>query len=260
MTANRLEFAVGLAKHAGQNTLQYFQKDNFQVEMKEDSTPVTIADRSTELLLRKRIETAFEDDGILGEEFPEKRGKSGYRWILDPIDGTKAFIHGVPLYGTLIGIEYNGKPLIGVIRMPALDETVYAQIGKGAWYVKGEKPPVAAKVSATQTLSEALVLTSEQMTFYQTNRHDRWERLLKASQQARTWGDCYGYLLVATGRADVMVDPEMSLWDAAALLPIIQEAGGLFTDWTDKITPAGGDGIATNGVLHDQVMDILLAP
>ncbi|MDO5114024.1 MAG: histidinol-phosphatase [Planctomycetia bacterium] len=251
---SRLEFAVNVAKLAGKNTLRYFRQDNFDVEEKSDETPVTIADRSTEILLRNEIEMAFPHDAILGEEFPSKEGSSGFRWILDPIDGTKAFIHGVPLYGTLIGVEYEGKAILGVIEIPAMDERVYAKTGGGAWYVQGEKTPVRAQVSACSHLSESLILTSEEMTFYRTDRYASWKRLIHHAKQARTWGDCYGYMLVATGRAEGMVDPAMSLWDAAALFPIIQEAGGIFTDWQNVPTYTTGEAVVTNGRIHQEVL------
>lgn len=256
-TQTRLDFAVQMAREAGENTLKFFQKSNFEVEVKSDETPVTIADKSTEKLMRDRIIALFPEDEILGEEMPTRPGTSGYRWILDPIDGTKAFIHGVPLYGMLIGLTLNGQAVAGVIRMPALGECVYAALGGGAWYAKNDETPVPARVSEVATLRESLVLTTEEKTFYQTNRYENWKRLMQEARLARNWGDCYGYLLVATGRAEVMVDPEMSVWDTAALMPIILEAGGTFTDWQDVPSFTSGDSIATNGRVHAEVMSVL---
>lgn len=254
---DRLQFAIEISQEAGENTLRYFQRDNFRVETKADATPVTVADRSTEELLRKRIIAEFPDDAILGEEMPSRPGTSGYRWILDPIDGTKAFIHGVPLYGVLVGVEFGGESVIGVIRIPALGECVYAQKGGGAWYVKGENAPTPAHVSTCANLADALVCTTEEKTYYACQRYEPWRKLLMASRLARGWGDCYGYLLVATGRADVMVDPEMSLWDTVALYPVIREAGGVFTDWRGVPTHTSADSAASNGLLHEQVLKIL---
>ncbi|MDO4629172.1 MAG: histidinol-phosphatase [Planctomycetia bacterium] len=259
---NRLQFAVKMAEKAGENTLKFFQKKNFDVEMKKDESPVTVADKSTEKLMREMIAEAFPNDEILGEEMPLKPGNSGFQWILDPIDGTKAFIHGVPLYGTLVGIVFQEEAVAGVIRIPALGECVYAATGSGAWYQKNGESPVPARVSEVKTLSEALVLTTEEKTLYVSkcgiNRYENWKTLMMNARLARNWGDCYGYMLVATGRAEVMIDPEMSVWDTAALMPIILEAGGKFTDWKNVPTYQSGDSVATNGVIHEEVMAALI--
>ena len=253
----RLDFAVAMSQKAGENTLKYFQKKNFEIELKGDETPVTVADKETERLMRALITAEFPDDEIIGEEMPSRPGTSGFGWILDPIDGTKSFIHGVPLYGTLVGITLNGEAVAGVIRIPAQDECVYAALGSGAWYTKNGSEPVPARVSEVRTLHESLVLTTEEKTFYQHGRYENWKNLMLSARLARNWGDCYGYLLVATGRAEVMVDPEMSLWDTAALMPIILEAGGTFTDWQDVATYKSADSIATNGHVHDEVMRVM---
>jgi len=255
--AERLQLAVNSARSAGRITLEYFRREDLQVERKGDDSPVTVADRQAEDHLRRRIGEVFPDDAVLGEEFPDKPGDSGYRWILDPIDGTKSFIHGVPLYGTLIGVEHEGKPVLGVILIPALDECVYAAKGQGAWYMQGEEEPVPAKVSSCKTLDDALFLTSEVITFDEIDRRDTYHRLQDAARLSRTWGDCYGYLLVATGRADVMVDPIVAVWDLAGLVPVIEEAGGTFTDWQGKCTIHSGQSIATNGLVHEEVLKVV---
>ncbi len=255
----RLDLALSAAHEAGAVTLRYFRRD-VEVEIKADDSPVTIADRETEELLRRRISAAFPHDAILGEELGETEGTSGYRWILDPIDGTKSFIHGVPLYGTLIGVEREGKSVVGVINIPALSECVYAAAGQGAWYVQGapyaagDGEPQPAKVSAAPRLHEGLLLTSEVEGFPATNTWDVFQKLQAAAGITRTWGDCYGYLLVATGRAEAMVDPRMHLWDAAALQPIIEEAGGSFTDWQGNATIHSGNAVATNGKVTAEVL------
>ncbi len=253
----RYEFAAEISRRAGDLTLQFYRSEDLQIDCKADSTPVTIADRGAEKLLRELIEAKFPDDGIFGEEYPERKGKNEFRWILDPIDGTKAFIHGVPLYGVLIGVELAGESVIGVIHIPALSETVYAAKGLGAKYVWGDRPPRPARVSNTQSLSEALFLTSEVRTFEETKRRSYYDALQSAARLTRTWGDCYGYLLVATGRADLMVDPAMALWDAAALKPILEEAGGTFTDWKGERTIYSGEGVATNGLILDEALELL---
>jgi histidinol phosphatase-like enzyme (inositol monophosphatase family) len=252
----RYELAKRIAWTAGQSTLRYFQQPGLAVETKKDASPVTIADREAEQLLRAEIAKAFPQDAILGEEFGEQPGASGYRWILDPIDGTKSFISGVPLYGTLLGVEHEGRSVLGVIYIPALSEGIYACEGEGAWYVRGQEPPVRAKVSNKKTLAESLFCTSEVASFGKSSRQTQYVALQNACRVARTWGDCYGYLLVATGRAELMVDPIMSVWDAAALQPILTEAGGTFTDWQGTPTIHSGEGIATNGQILEETLRI----
>ena len=254
--ADRLELALEAAREAGRVTLEYFRRSDLEVQRKGDDTPVTAADRRAEEHLRRRIAEAFPTDAILGEELPDRPGTSGFRWILDPIDGTKSFIHGVPLYGTLVGVEQDGQSVLGVNLIPALDECVYAATGQGAWYASGDGPPQPAHVSDCRRLGEGLFLTSEVATFDEVGRRDVYDRLQAAARLSRTWGDCYGYLMVATGRADLMVDPLMALWDAAALLPILQEAGGSFTDWQGRPTIHSGQGVACNRHLLDAVLAI----
>jgi histidinol phosphatase-like enzyme (inositol monophosphatase family) len=258
-SVRRLELALEAAREAGEITLRSFRRDDLAVERKADDSPVTVADREAEQHLRGRIADAFPEDGILGEEFPERAGASGFRWILDPIDGTKSFIHGVPLYGTLVGIEHEGESVAGVIHIPPLGECVYAARGQGAWYVRGESAPAPARVSECPRLSEGLFLTSEVASFDEIGRRDVYDRLQSAARLARTWGDCYGYLLVATGRAELMVDPILNVWDAGALLPIIEEAGGRFTDWQGRPTIHSGQAIATTVSMLDEVLAVTRA-
>ena len=254
---NRLEYAIEIAREAGNLTLEYFNNPNLVVEQKSDHTPVTVADRGAELLLRERIAERFSDDAILGEEFPEKQGDSGFRWILDPIDGTKAFIHGVPIYSTLIGVEYAGEPVIGVIQLPALGEAVWAMRGSGAWHESPRfKSPQQAQVSKCQELGEGLFLTSSVTAFDKLGRDGAFREISHKMLLTRTWGDAYGYYLVATGRAEVMIDPIMSLWDAAPLLTIITEAGGRFTDWQGTPTIYGEEAVATNRLLHEEIIAV----
>ena len=255
--SKRLELAIEAAAEAGEITLEYFRRSDLEVQRKRDDSPVTVADRKAEQHLRRRIEDAFADDAILGEEFPDRAGSSGFRWILDPIDGTKSFIHGVPLYGTLVGLEHEGQSVAGVIRIPALDECVYAATGQGAWYLSGNCPPQPAKVSDCSTLAEGLFLTSEVLSFEEIGRRDVYDRLQATARVTRTWGDCYGYMLVATGRAELMVDPVINVWDIAAVLPVIEEAGGRFTDWQGRPSIYSGQGIAANHQLLDEVLPIV---
>ncbi len=245
------EFAADLAQKAGEITLQYFQR-GVAVETKADASPVTVADREAEAYIRRAIESRFPDDGLVGEEFGEVRAQAGRRWIIDPIDGTFSFIRGVPLYGVLIGMELEDEPLVGVIHLPALNETVSAAKGEGCYW-RGQR----AQVSNASRLSEALWLTTEMNLATHPAPSSAFDRLMGASGPARTWGDCYGYALVATGRADVMVDPQVHVWDCAALLPIIEEAGGRFSDWPGRRTIRGGSAVASNGRLHDEVLALL---
>ena len=262
--ALRLEAAVEFARLAGETTLEFFRNDELAVDRKSDDSPVTEADRKAEQLLRELIGKRFADDAIVGEEFGETAGTSGFCWVLDPIDGTKSFIHGIPLYTTLIGLldvaaagNDQGRPVAGVIHAPALAETAWAATGMGASYQRRHHPPQPCRVSTAARLSEALMVTSEVKTFADGRSADETDvylRLQNACRLARTWGDGYGYLMVATGRADIAIDPRMNLWDAAALQPIIEEAGGQFTDWNGEATVHAGESLATNGKLHEEVI------
>lgn len=254
--AQRLAWARIIGVEAGRLTLNYFQQDNFAVERKGDNSPVTVADRAAEQLLRDRIAERFPADAVMGEEFGAREGSSGFRWILDPIDGTKSFISGVPLYGTMIGLEFGGRSWAGVVFIPGLNEGIYASVGQGAWSFRGDAPPIRARVSTRSPLSQGLFVTSQVDTFDRRGAREAFLELQRRSYVTRTWGDCYGYLLVATGRAEVMVDPILNVWDAAAVQPIIEEAGGTFTDWSGTPTIYAGDAIATNGLVRDEVLAV----
>ena len=249
----RFNAAVWLAREAGERTLTRFQTSQLGVESKRDGTPVTIADRDAEKFLRERIAEEFPDDGVLGEEYGETIGTSGIRWILDPIDGTKAFVCGVPLYGTLVAVEVDGAAAIGVIELPALNERVYGCAGAGAFWQKGDRTPEKARVSGARDLADAVFCFTDAALFEKRQSRPFLSMLESNCRLTRGWNDCYAYALLATGRCDVVVDPIMELWDVAALAPIIREAGGRLTDWN------GNDGlardcIATNGLLHDAVV------
>jgi len=252
----RLHTAVEAALRAGRHTLSYFRQSRLRVDWKADNTPVTVADREAEELLREAIGKRFPDDGILGEEFEEQAGTSGYRWILDPIDGTKSFIHGVPLYGVLVGIEREWEAVAGVLALPATSELLYAAVGGGSWHTVDDAEPQRAKVSDGSTLDRALFCSASVNGFDDQGRLAAFEQLRKAVWLHRTWGDCYGYAMVATGRAEVMIDPIMNIWDCAALKPILEEAGGTFTDWQGNPTIYGDEAVATNGRLFEQIMAI----
>lgn len=253
----RLEFALDVARQASELILLYYRSVGLRVELKSDRTPVTVADREAEQLLRNEIQRRFPQDGILGEEFGEIPSKNGYRWILDPIDGTKSFVHGVPLFGTLIGLEHQESVMMGVCRFPALDEVVYAATGNGAWWQRGEENPRAAHVSDVADLSAALFCTTTITGWQLLDQRDLFDRLCRQTGLTRGWGDCYGHILVATGRAELMVDPELNAWDAAPLLPILQEAGGHFVDFDGKPSIHSGNGVSVNASLKEDVLALL---
>lgn len=255
--AARLEFALQAAERASQFIMGFYQAADLEVERKRDRTPVTQADRGAEELLRKEIARAYPQDGILGEEFGETAGTNGFRWILDPVDGTKSFIHGVPLFGTMIGLEQGGECVLGVIAFPALDEVVWGGKGLGAWWRKGTAEPRPARVSKVTDLSEALLCLTTIEGWLKVGARPQLDELLSRVQMARGWGDCYGHMLVATGRADVMVDVGMNPWDAAAVWPIMEAAGGTFCDWKGQTTIHGGNGISAVPALRDPVLEIL---
>lgn len=255
----RLDWAREIALEAGELTLQHFRSPTLRIDWKGDGSPVTAADRSAEQHLRKRIEERFPADAILGEEYPEKPGDSGYKWVLDPIDGTKPFMHGVPLYTNLVAVleEASGEPILGVINAPASGETIHAAVGGGAWYQNGDAEPYQAKVSDVADLKNGLFLTGDVAGFRTDREQDATEVYFALQNQARisrTWGDAYGYMMVAIGRAEVMIDAEMSVWDAACLKPILEEAGGTFTSWNGEATVHAGEGVATNGKIVEQVL------
>jgi histidinol-phosphatase len=246
-----LDFAVEAARDAGEVTLRYFRK-SFETRLKGKDNFVTQADVEAEEFLRRRISERFPEDSIIGEEGGESGGASARRWIIDPIDGTYSFVHGVPFYGVLLGVEVEGEPSVGVINMPALGEMAYAARGLGC-FLNGEP----ARVSKTERLEDALLLSTDFGSCARYGFGAAASELQSRAAMRRTWGDCYGYVLVATGRADVMLDAAMNVWDCAALLPVIEEAGGTFTDWRGTRTIHGGNAVATNGPLFKEVMRIV---
>lgn len=245
-----LAFALDAAWQAGRLTLAHFQT-GLAAERKADNTPVTIADRAAEQLLRRLILERWPGHALIGEEFGHSDGgdNSGYTWIIDPIDGTKSFVSGVPLYAVLLALVKDQEPLLGVMHFPGLNDMVYAARGRGCYW--NGRP---ARVSAVDSLADAVLLTSDLNTYARYGREAAFRRLVDATYIQRTWGDAYGYALVATGRAEVMLDPVMALWDCGPLQVILEEAGGTFTDWKGQPTIFGGESIATNGVLFEQVM------
>jgi myo-inositol-1(or 4)-monophosphatase len=253
MLADFLSFAELTAREAGALTLEYFLTDGARAEFKSDDTPVTIADRKAEELIRRRIAETWPDHQIVGEEYGATEGTSDYRWIIDPIDGTKSFVHGVPLYAVLIALEIKGKMEVGCAYFPALDEIVSAATGLGAHW--NGKP---CRVSEVASIDRAVCAHIDTAYFGKNGKGEPWERLQKAVYYNAGWCDAYGYLLVATGRAEIMLDPVMAVWDCGPFPPIFKEAGGYFGDWSgNEGRIDGGEALATNAVLRDEVVALL---
>lgn len=242
--------AIEIAKQGGAHTLKYFNK-SFEVERKSDDSPVTVADREVESMMREAITDQFPGHGIVGEEYSDVNTESPVQWILDPIDGTKSFIHGVPLYTTLIGVVVDGIPKVGIIYAPALDELCDAAEGKGA-RLNG----VSCGVRSCEDLADASFMSTDCYTSANFDYGQAFDALVDKTRLHRTWGDAYGHMLVATGRADLMFDPILNIWDAAPLLTILKEAGGVFCDTDGKETIESGNGLSCSRELLPEVLEI----
>lgn len=246
------EFITETAYLAGRLTLGYYQI-GIRADWKADETPVTIADLKAEELIRGRIEEQYPGHAIVGEEYGLKESEgSTYRWFIDPIDGTKSFLRGVPLYGVLIGLEIDGRVEAGAAYFPALDEMIAAASGLGCWW-NGRR----ASVSSIPKLSHAIVTCTSTQNFHEYGRHEEWQRFIARCYFQAGWGDAYGYLLVATGRAEVMLDPVVNVWDCGPFPPILREAGGYFGNWSGVETIYGGEGMATSLALLPEVLDLI---
>jgi len=244
------EFARYIAVEAGKVTLEYFA-GTFVVETKADRTPVTIADRKAEELLRRSIEREYPDHGILGEEFGESRPGAEFRWILDPMDGTRSFVAGVPQYTVLVALEHGEDGIVGVIHNPPSGQTMSASKGNGC-HTNGRR----VRVSEVEEISRATVLSSCYALFVK-KAPQKARAVLDSCNFAPGWGDAYGYMLVGEGRSDIMVDPELSLWDTAPLKVCIEEAGGRFTDWNGNASIHVDNAVAANPRLHREMLKIL---
>ena len=247
-----LDFATETAYLAGKLTLGYFQT-GVRPDFKGDDTPVTVADRQAEKLIRARIEKRYPRHAVVGEEYgTDENEDASHRWFIDPIDGTKSFVRGVPLYAVLIGLEIEGVVEVGVAYFPALDEMIAAASGEGCWW-NGRR----ARVSDVSSLKQAVVVFSDVGTFFEYNRSEAWERVKQATYFRAGWGDAYGHSLVTTGRAELMLDPIMSVWDCAPFPPILKEAGGYFGDWQGNSTIHGNEAMSTSQALLPQVLDLI---
>ncbi len=248
---NRYEVAIRAAHEAGELALQYFDQD-IAVEWKADESPVTAADRRAEGLLRSTLLGKFPDDGFLGEESGATPGTSGFRWVIDPIDGTRSFVRGVPIWATMVGLEYHGEPIAGVVRLPAMHQTFRALRGDGAY-----RDDRRIRVSTVDALEKAHVYYSSMTWFSKAGRQDHFLKLYNLTERQRGFGDFYGFVLVAQGSGEVMVEHGTHPWDLAALVPILEEAGGRMTAWDGTVDIEKPDVLASNGVLHEQALRLI---
>jgi myo-inositol-1(or 4)-monophosphatase len=247
-----LDFTVETARLAGKITLDYYQQ-GVQPDYKGDNSPVTIADQKAEQLIRSRIEQYYPEHGIIGEEYSDKESSSGaHRWLIDPIDGTKAFVRGVPLYAVLLGLEIDGIVEVGAAYLPALDEMVAAATGAGCWWNDHK-----ASVSEVNDLQQASIVHGDFLNFERYDRGEAWERIKSKTYIRAGWGDAYGHVLVATGRAEIMLDPIMNVWDCGPFPPILKEAGGYFGDWSGNPVIDKGEALSTNAALLPEVLNII---
>ncbi len=247
-----LHFARQLAYRAGRITLSYFNK-GIRHDLKQDESPVTAADQATEEFIRGEIEKNYPSHAILGEEFGEKAGEGNpFRWIVDPIDGTKSFMKGVPFYSVLIALEMEGVSRVGAVCFPALDETLYAADGLGCWW-NGKR----TRVSEVSELKQAVFSYTSWSGFRTHKRLKAFQRFHKECFYGRGWGDAFGYHMVATGRTEIMLDPTIKIYDVAPFPPIFREAGGYFGSWDGKEGHTHGEGLAVNGALKENVLKLI---
>jgi len=247
-------FMLELARRSGEFIRPLFGRAGLAVETKADQTPVTLADRGAEKLMRAQIAKKFPAHGIIGEELGSDRPEADFVWVLDPIDGTKSFIGGVPLWGTLIALLHHGQPLLGCIHQPVLGQLL---LGDGRTTTLNGR---GVRCRPTARLEDATLLTSDPLSPAKYQNGAAYDALARRVKLVRTWGDCYGYLLVACGRADICVDPIMNPWDIAALVPVIRGAGGVITDWSGGPPYPAESIVAANATLHPQVIAALAAP
>jgi myo-inositol-1(or 4)-monophosphatase len=250
-----LTFAKQLAYRAGRITLSHYNK-GIQHDLKSDESPVTIADRATEEFIRGEIEKTYPSHAIVGEEYGEKAGEGNpFRWFIDPIDGTKSFIKGVPFYSVLVGLEIEGVSRVGAVCFPALDEVLYGADGLGAW-CNGKR----VHVSEVRDMKKAVFLYTSWSGFRTKGRLDAFENLHRDCFFGRGWSDAYGYHMVATGRAEIMLDPVIALWDVAPFPPIFREAGGFFGSWSGEEGHTHGEGLACNAALKRKILKLTREP
>jgi len=244
------KFIRHLASLSQKEILKYF-RTKISIYTKADNSPVTIADKNAEEIIRKEIETEFPSHGIIGEEFGEVNKDAEYKWVIDPIDGTKSYICGSVLFGTQIALLKNGFPILGAVNFPALNEFI---IGDNKSTQLNDKD---VKVRKCDSIPDAVLLTGDYLNIEKYQNISAFNTLIKSVKLFRGWGDCYGYYLLATGFADVMIDPIMSPWDSLPLIPIIKGAGGVITDYQGNDAVKGNSIVASNQAIHSEVIKLL---
>lgn len=248
-----INFVCKLAAESAEVIKPYFAAFDLEVELKADETPVTAADREAEEVMRQLIRKEFPDHGIIGEEFGDENENAEFVWVLDPIDGTKSFTSGCPLFGTLICLLHEEQPVLGAINQPILDQLC---IGDNEQTTVNGQPVWAPK---TDTLSEAILLTTDILNVDKYQNKVGFETLLQQVKLFRTWGDCYGYLLLASGGADIMLDPIVNRWDVLPVIPVVRGAGGVITAWDGGDVVQADSCVAATQNLHPYVLEILNA-
>lgn len=251
MMSPRLEFALNVAWDAAKSTLAHFQT-GATIDWKHDDSPVTVADREAEAIIRRGIASRFPGETVLGEE-EGLTGASDDRWVIDPIDGTKSFISGVPLYSTLLSYEVAGEPVLGVCILPALGQAVWAERGSGAYW-----DGVPIRVRAQGELNRAVLACGGHRSLLGQGRMEGFLDLVPQVLATRTWGDAYGHAMVAAGRIDAMIDPVVARWDISAMAVIVREAGGLFTDFEGNEELAD-EAISASPDLHRHILEAFRA-
>jgi histidinol-phosphatase len=254
----RLELALRLGDEARAIALKHFDPSGVKFDDKSDGSPVTIADRIIEETLRARIAREFPDDGIIGEEFGTTDSRSGYTWTIDPIDGTRAYARGIPIFSTLIGVLHGGRAVAGYASMPVWNESVFAARGGGCTWIAADGKRRRAQVSTQSDLSKALVETTQPHGYFEINDYPAFERLARAVWRTRGWNDAYAYILCATGRVDAAVDMSIKVWDIAPFQVIMEEAGGILSDWRGNTSPIPTQRVLLSSpYLHNELWRVL---
>ncbi|HKE65354.1 MAG TPA: histidinol-phosphatase [Micromonosporaceae bacterium] len=258
--ADDLALSHVLADTADSVSLSRFRSLSLQVTEKPDLTPVTDADMAVEKALRATLARTRPRDGVFGEEFGATDAPAGpghRRWVIDPIDGTKNYIRGVPIWATLIALMEGDQVVVGMVSAPALQRRWWAAIGHGAYAGRHASAATPLRVSGVRRLADASFCYSSLPSWDEIGRLPAMLEIMNRCWRSRAYGDFYGHMLVAEGAVDIMVEPELSLWDVAALVPIVTEAGGTFTDLGGRPGPGRGSAVATNGALHADVLERL---
>jgi len=248
---SRYEAGIELAQLAAKTAMGYYETA-LEVEWKKDESPVTIADREAESTLRSNLKKYFKNDGFLGEEYGNEPGSSGYRWIIDPIDGTRNFVRGIPIWATLLGLEYKGEMLAGIAVVPTLNQTFRAMKGDGAF-----RNNTKINVSNVNNLAASQLFYSSISWFVKAGMEKEFLALAAHTERQRGFGDFYGFVLVAQGAGEIMLEHGVHAWDVAAIIPIVEEAGGKFSDWNGNKSIEASDVLVTNGLLHQQSLDFI---